>query len=82
MEYLVEMHEEEVFSTEPFKFNPEPEPRELDSDLAGKDELDDSVYTPGETEFADGEGARLDQEIENPDNDQQDEERDAELGHS
>lgn len=73
MESLIEMHEEEVLSPEPFKFNPDPEQPDKDEQNE-QEEQDDAGYTPGETEYADGEGTELNQEIETlDDEDEQDE---------
>ncbi|WP_316813781.1 hypothetical protein [Pedobacter heparinus] len=74
MENIVEMHEEEVFSPEPYKFNPDPAQEQPGLDDGDTDEADEAGYTPGETEYADGEGTRLDQEIENPEDDEQNDE--------
>jgi hypothetical protein len=83
MESLIEMHEEEVVAPEPYKFNPDPdaEQRGLDGD-----EEDDAGYTPGETEYADGQGTELNQEInetpEDEDDEQDEDARNSALGHS
>lgn len=79
------MHEEEIVSPEPFKFSPDPEQDQpgLGEREAEESEQSDAGYTPGETEYADGDGTKLDQEINELEDDDLDEDgRNSALGHS
>ncbi|MFA4867942.1 MAG: hypothetical protein WC623_07085 [Pedobacter sp.] len=59
MENQDQLPEEENINPKQFQVGPNPEDRDDEENQNGT-----AGYTPGETEFADGEGTRLDQESE------------------
>ena len=64
MENKDQLPEEEVINPEQFQVGRNPEDQDEEENQNGTAETEQAGYTPGETEFADGEGTRLDQESE------------------
>nr|WP_068890309.1 hypothetical protein [Pedobacter panaciterrae] len=64
MENQDQLPEEEIINPEQFQAGRNPEDQEDEENQNGTAETEHAGYTPGETEFADGEGTRLDQESE------------------
>lgn len=64
MENQDQLPEEEIINPDQFQVGRNPEEQEDEVDQDGTTGTEEAGYTPGETEFADGEGARLDQESE------------------
>lgn len=66
MENQNELHEEEVVNPEQFQVGRNPEEQK---NQERNTESEDAGYTPGETEFADGEGSQLERESGELEND-------------
>ena len=62
MENQDQLPEEEIINPEQFKVARSPKEQEDKIDQEDTADTEQAGYTPGETEFADGEGTRLDQE--------------------
>lgn len=64
MENKDQLPEEEIINPEQFQIGRNPEEGDDEENQNGTADTEQAGYTPGETEFADGEGTRLDQERE------------------
>lgn len=64
MENQDQLPEEEIINPEQFEVGRNPEDRDDEENQNGTADTGQAGYTPGETEFADGAGTRLDQESE------------------
>lgn len=62
MENQDQLPEEEIINPEQFEVGRNPEDQDDEENQNGTAGTEQAGYTPGETEFADGEGTRLDQE--------------------
>lgn len=71
-----QLPEEEIINPEQFQVGRNPEERQDEVDQHGTADTEQTGYTPGEIEFADGEGTRLDQESEELEIDQETEDVD------
>ena len=71
MENQDQLPQEEIINSEQFQVSRNPEEQEDEVNQNGTADTEQAGYTPGETEFADGEGTRLDQESEELETDQQ-----------
>lgn len=85
MENQDQSPEEEIVNPKQFQVGRNPEKQEEETNQDGRANNEQAGYTPGETEFADGEGTRLDQESEEletedePESNSQGEEEDADF---
>ncbi|AOM79648.1 hypothetical protein [Pedobacter steynii] len=69
MENQNQSPEEEIVNPGQFQVGRNPEEQENEQNDEGTADTEETGYTPGETEFADGEGTRLNEEIEEQEND-------------
>ncbi|MEQ7801893.1 hypothetical protein ABDJ41_19005 [Pedobacter sp. ASV1-7] len=76
MENQDQLPEEEIINPEEFEVGRNPEDQDDEEKQNGTADTEQVGYTPGETEFADGEGTRLDQESEELENDEETEDLD------
>ncbi|SMC88985.1 hypothetical protein [Pedobacter africanus] len=71
MENQDQLPEEEIINPEQFQVGRNPEEQHEQTNQDGSANNEQAGYTPGETEFADGEGTRLEQESEELEIDQE-----------
>lgn len=71
MENENQSHEEEAVNPEQFQDSRKPGKGQSEDNQDNRNDKDEADYTPGETEFADGKGTRLDQESEEVETDEQ-----------
>ncbi|WP_449437087.1 hypothetical protein [Pedobacter steynii] len=64
MENQEHLPEEEIINPEQFQVGRNPEEQDEEANQNGTSDSEQVGYTPGETEFADGEGTRLEWESE------------------